>query len=350
MHTVETAHVRYVFLDIVAFTKGRSVEAQSDLVAKLNEVVRQALLTTELASDRTILLPTGDGICVALLDVGPFDIHLRTALEILRLVVESNSATSDAMRRFAVRIGINENVDNIVLDINGKRNVAGHGISMAQRIMDKADGGQILVGQTVYETLRVRENYMTCFRSFQARGKHDLVFPVYQFVAKEFPGLDINTPSAFVAKKVEPPKFTKFVAYYVAHAATHREFLLSKTGQSVRNDAATVLLCVLAEDSETKSETPAHEASHMITWKAGVASFEEQYNHYYQIDFWPLVRFAELLAEKHLESYSEYFESSNYTRNFAFVKPSALRKLRVEWPRILEEFRLSIPEDERSAG
>jgi hypothetical protein len=52
----ETARVKYVFLDIVGFTRDRSVEAQSDVISKLNEVVREALHTVSAEDEKTILL------------------------------------------------------------------------------------------------------------------------------------------------------------------------------------------------------------------------------------------------------------------------------------------------------
>lgn len=59
---VETARVQYIFLDVVGFTEKRSVEAQSDVIASINQVVTHALATSSVPSDDTILLPTGDGL------------------------------------------------------------------------------------------------------------------------------------------------------------------------------------------------------------------------------------------------------------------------------------------------
>jgi Adenylate and Guanylate cyclase catalytic domain len=87
-------------------------------------------------------------------------------LAILNELKDRNSKAHDEMRQFEVRIGLNENVDNRVVDINGRPNVAGAGINMAQRVMSPADGSQILIGAAVYETLRHRECYMNTFREF----------------------------------------------------------------------------------------------------------------------------------------------------------------------------------------
>ena len=150
MGKAKTALIKYIFLDIIGFTNNRSVEAQADLIGYLNSVVTETLEKHNLATDQdilpeshgqSILIPTGDGICIALIDVGDeYDIHLRVALDILALIDKHNSETPDDMRKFEVRIGLNENVDNLVTDINGNQNVAGMGINMAQRTMSQADG------------------------------------------------------------------------------------------------------------------------------------------------------------------------------------------------------------------
>jgi class 3 adenylate cyclase len=338
---VETARVQYVFFDVVGFTRDRSVEAQSGIVACLNDVVTRAVQAMDLPMDHIVFLPTGDGMAIALIDVSGVDIHLRLAIGILQQISEHNSRAADEMRRFEVRIGINENVDNIVLDINGRRNVAGAGISMAQRIMDKADAGQILVGRTVYEILRQREKYMSSFREFAATGKHGVTLPVYQFLSKDFPGLSVNPPSAFLRRKIEPAKLTKFVAYYMAHAVKNRAFFLSRKRDSLRDQTAIVLLTFLAEDSVRISETPSHDKPTIKTWQADTASFQQQYEHYREVDFWPQMKLADLLVEKHLTQYAEYFEGGTYTQKYTFVKQAGIQKLKAEWAQIANELALT---------
>lgn len=340
--TVETAHVKYVYLDIVGFTKDRSVEAQSDLVAALNKVVRGALQKVSIPMDKTVLIPTGDGMAIALIEIAPYDVHLAIALEILRLVTEHNAQTKDRMRQFEVRIGINENTDNLVLDINGKQNVAGQGISLAQRIMDKADGGQILIGQTVYETLRPREKYMSSFKSFSATAKHGITFQVHQYLSKDSPGLNVEIPSAFAQKKIENPKFTKFVAHYIAHAYANNLFISSRKDDSTRNYSAPILLSFLAEDSIDKSSTPSHEVPTTHTWNAESATFHEQYKYYNSLDFWILATLAPCLHEKNLAQFSEYFEYSSYEHIYWLPKKSALEKLCKEYPAIAAEFKITV--------
>lgn len=339
---VETGRVQCVFLDIVGFTKNRSVEAQSDLVATLNDVVTKAMKCLAVPEPNVVLLPTGDGMAVALVDVAGVDVHLRLALEILRLVAEHNAAEADGMRRFEVRMGINENIDNLVVDINGRRNVAGAGISMAQRIMDKADGGQVLVGQTVYEVLRQRESYLSSFRRFRAKGKHEIEFDVYQFVAKDAHGLNVAEPSAFATKGLERPTLSKLAANYMCHAIDHRDFLVARKGEPMRDYVAVVLLGFLADDSLEAASTPSHEEPNTKTWRAGSASFEEQYTHYAKTEFWVLAEYAELYAHEHLSRYSECFER-DVLPNYAFVSSAGIERLFADHPEIAAEFGIVMP-------
>lgn len=87
--------VKYIFLDVVGFTRGRSVEAQADIVETLNEIVGSLLHEFDLPSDERILLPTGDGICIAILKRDLYDLHIRFALNILEKLYINNINTEN---------------------------------------------------------------------------------------------------------------------------------------------------------------------------------------------------------------------------------------------------------------
>ena len=122
-------------MDVVGFTHNRSVEAQSDIISALNQIVKESVDALKLDPQAVLFIPTGDGIAIALINPKGFDGHLCLALTILGAVAQHNDKASDSMRRFEVRIGVNENIDNVILDVNARTNVAGTGIWMAQRIM-----------------------------------------------------------------------------------------------------------------------------------------------------------------------------------------------------------------------
>ena len=122
-------YAKYIFLDVVGFSK-RSAEAQSQIVKALNSIVHAALRQCQVDDQDRILIPTGDGMCIALVNIQlPYDIHIQTALQILKLLSEHNQSTPDASRQFEVRIGINQNTDILVQDVNDRPNIAGAGIN-----------------------------------------------------------------------------------------------------------------------------------------------------------------------------------------------------------------------------
>lgn len=189
--SVETRHVRYIFADVVRFTEDRTLEAQVEIIGALNHAFKASI-----QDFKTIYLPTGDGICAAILEVDvPADVHLQVALRVLELFREW-CARAAFNRQAELRIAINESVDAVLTDINGNRNLAGVGINSAQRLMSIADGNQIIVGRTAYETLRSRDKYADGFRQVKAEIKHGRIITAYQFIGLEAPFLNIAMPSA----------------------------------------------------------------------------------------------------------------------------------------------------------
>src|SRR5258706_6223305 len=103
---------RYVFIDVVRFST-RTVEARTDIVTAINSIVRAAINAANVLGDDVIFLPTGDGLCIALVSaILPYDGHLRIALDIIARVAEHNRDVLNKSRAFEVRVGLNENDDN----------------------------------------------------------------------------------------------------------------------------------------------------------------------------------------------------------------------------------------------
>jgi hypothetical protein len=187
--SIETRHVKYIFADVVSFTESRTVDAQVEIIAGLNEAFRTALEGTE-----AIFLPTGDGICAGIIasDAGA-DAHLQGALKVLEFMPEwSRGLRHD--RHCQLRVGINESVDVIITDINGRPNLAGNGINQAQRLMSIGDGGQIIAGRAAYETLSSRDAYADAFREVRAEIKHGTVMTGYQYVSAGIDYLNTGVP------------------------------------------------------------------------------------------------------------------------------------------------------------
>jgi class 3 adenylate cyclase len=190
-------NARYVFLDIVGFTS-ESVSDQMILLRALNGIVVRSVEQIKPSKEKIIFLPTGDGICIALTDIqgygeSPHDAHLRLALVILEAIDGYNlSAKSEKQRRLAVRVGINEHLDFVIIDINGNENIAGTGINVAERVMSLAGSNQIFVSERVYGTLHYYKEYQGDFHRHEATVKHGNKMTVYQYVAAGRAGLDTD--------------------------------------------------------------------------------------------------------------------------------------------------------------
>jgi len=138
---LEIAHV--LFMDIVGYSKLLTDE-QSEALQELNQVVRstEAVRQADAAGELTVL-PTGDGM--ALVFTGSVEEPVECALEISRAL--------RAQPSLPVRMGIHSGPIHHVKDANGRENIAGVGINIAQRVMDCGDAGHILVSKRVADDL-----------------------------------------------------------------------------------------------------------------------------------------------------------------------------------------------------
>lgn len=338
MNEAKTIPAKYIFLDIVGFSIGRSVEAQTDIVYTLNQLVLDALAANEVPSSQLILLPTGDGICIALLNIeDPFDIHLRIALCLLERLHKYNESVENSMRRFQVRIGINANTDNLVTDINGNLNIAGAGINMAQRIMSNADGNQILVGQAVFDTLSVRESYIHSFRPYRATVKHGIAIDVHQFIDESRVGLNTDVPRAFIIEEKAKPALSLRIACYFAHLIKNRDLIIQH--QELSSTTTLIMFWLRAGASASRiSRVGGPDGPIYPSVEERIASFDKEYKYYWdnvpdgiQFAFAHMIQFHELFP------YIDYFEQLD----MRFVSEKGSEKLKREWPNVWEVFELS---------
>jgi TolB-like protein/class 3 adenylate cyclase/Tfp pilus assembly protein PilF len=138
---LEIAHV--LFIDIVGYSK-LLIDEQSQALEELNGVVRSTVAFRNAdTAGKLVCLPTGDGM--ALVFTNPAEAPVECALEI-STALKSHST-------LAVRMGIHSGPVHEVADVNQRRNIAGAGINIAQRIMDCGDAGHILLSKHVSEDL-----------------------------------------------------------------------------------------------------------------------------------------------------------------------------------------------------
>jgi TolB-like protein/class 3 adenylate cyclase/Tfp pilus assembly protein PilF len=138
---LEIAHV--LFIDIVGYSK-LSINDQHAAVEELNQVVRVSdQLQRAEAASRLLKIATGDGM--ALVFYASPEAPAHCALEISRALKDHP--------RLQVRMGIHSGPVSGVVDVNGRPNLAGAGLNMAQRVMACGDAGHILVSKHVAEDL-----------------------------------------------------------------------------------------------------------------------------------------------------------------------------------------------------
>jgi TolB-like protein/Flp pilus assembly protein TadD len=170
---LEIAHV--LFMDIVGYSKLLTDE-QSEALQELNQIVRgtEAAHEAEAAGGLTIL-PTGDGM--ALVFTGSVEEPVECALEI--------SQALRAEPSLPVRMGIHSGPIHHVTDANGRENIAGVGINIAQRVMDCGDAGHILVSKRVADDLAQQRRWQPYIHELgDVEMKHGVVVSLVNLYAE----------------------------------------------------------------------------------------------------------------------------------------------------------------------
>ena len=138
---MQTAHV--LFIDVVGYSK-LLVNEQREVLQQLNDVVRRTQQFAKSdAGGKLIRIPSGDGMALVFFQSPEEPVHC--AMEIARALKNHPQVR--------VRMGVHSGPVNQVTDVNDRVNVAGVGINFAQRVMDCADAGHILISKRVADDL-----------------------------------------------------------------------------------------------------------------------------------------------------------------------------------------------------
>ena len=170
---LEIAHV--LFMDIVGYSKLLTDE-QSEALQELNQIVRSTEAAREAgAAGELTVLPTGDGM--ALVFTGSVEEPVECALEISRAL--------RAQPSLPVRMGIHSGPIHQVKDANGRENIAGVGINIAQRVMDCGDAGHILVSKRVADDLAQQRRWQPYLHELgDVEVKHGVVVSLVNLYAE----------------------------------------------------------------------------------------------------------------------------------------------------------------------
>src|SRR5947207_1537476 len=144
---LEIAHV--LFVDIVGYSK-LSINDQRAAIDELTQAVRTSeQFQNAEAAARLLKIPTGDGMAL---------VFYKSPEEPVECALEISRALKDHPK-IRLRMGVHSGPVSGVIDVNGQANLAGAGLNVAQRMMDCADAGHILVSRHVAKDLEGYEQW-----------------------------------------------------------------------------------------------------------------------------------------------------------------------------------------------
>src|SRR5437667_510338 len=221
----EIGHV--LFIDIVGYSK-LLINEQSEQIQKLKQIVRgtEQFRLAE-ADGKLVRLPTGDG--GALVFRNSPEAPALCALEISKAL-----KSHPALR---VRMGIHSGPVNEVVDLNEQANIAGAGINIAQRVMDCADVGHILLSRHVADDLKHYARWRPYLHEIgECKVKHGEIISLVNFYTEELgnPQRPRNIRGAAPAKSVAVLPFVNM------SADKHDEYLSDGMTEELINALAKV--------------------------------------------------------------------------------------------------------------
>jgi hypothetical protein len=203
-----------LFLDIVEYSR-KAVSGQISLKEGFNVFLSTAL--SEIPVTDRIILDTGDGAAISFL--GDIEDAIKVGLSMRNSLLTAGVYMDTPL---LVRMGINLGPVRLVKDINNRPNIVGDGINVAQRVMDFADVGQLLVSRSYYDAVsRISQEYAGMFHYQGSRtDKHVREHEVYA----------IGYPGEFTLVKSNPTVQDK-----VQKVVTELKDNVSQWGVSARN-------------------------------------------------------------------------------------------------------------------
>jgi len=168
-----------VFTDIVGYSKC-SVDQQIDIKEHFNQLISESIASTEEAE--RVVIDTGDGIALCFL--GDPEMAIVSSMDLrAEVVLQSRNASIP----YEVRTGINVGPVRLVTDINGRFNVLGDGINVAQRVMSFAGPNQVLASRAFYDVAWcLSDAYSNLFQYYGIRkDKHLREHVLYEVITAE---------------------------------------------------------------------------------------------------------------------------------------------------------------------
>jgi len=156
-----------VFLDIVEYSQ-QPVDEQIRLKNRFNAILAEAI--KDVAVNDRIILDTGDGAAISFL--GDPEDALFVGLNIRDAIIAQKDSSTPSL---SVRTGINLGPVKLVQGIDGRRNLLGDGINVAQRVMSFSEPGQVLVSSSYFEVIsRLSQEYAKLFHFEGSRADKNI--------------------------------------------------------------------------------------------------------------------------------------------------------------------------------
>ena len=192
---LEIAHV--LFIDVVEYSR-LLINEQSALLAELNQVVRTTPhFRTAEAAGKLIRIPVGDGMALVFF-TNP-EAPVQCALEICKALQDHP--------HIHLRMGIHSGPVDPVRDVNDRSNVAGAGMNIAQRIMDCADAGHILLSKRVAEDLAQYGHWKSRLHDLgEIEVKHGTVVSVFNLYGEGFGNSQVPTRIKKQSRRLFPSR------------------------------------------------------------------------------------------------------------------------------------------------
>ena len=194
-----------LFIDIVGYSKLLTNE-QRELLKELNTIVRGSETFQEAEKiEKLVRLPTGDGMVLVFFTTP--EAPVRCALEIAKALKREP--------RLHVRMGVNSGPVDAVEDVNDRANVAGAGINFAQRVMDCADAGHILLSKRVADDLAQYGHWKPYLHDLgEAEVKHGVPIALVNFYSDEIGNAQLPSKLQRAKEEIARSQRRKLAAIY----------------------------------------------------------------------------------------------------------------------------------------
>ncbi len=168
----------YFFLgvDLVSYSQVESWK-QKQVVQRFHKIIKDSVAAG--ARKRPIMLSIGDGAIVVLPSDWP---NIDGIMRRIKAGVDKNNAQGE-LRKIEFRIAVHFGAVFTFTDLNDGMNVAGEGINVVSRVLDKSSNGKCLLSEQAYR--RIVDSNPVNKEKFKSIGvhefKHGLKLSVYEY-------------------------------------------------------------------------------------------------------------------------------------------------------------------------